>query len=265
MFSRFQLLTKYLHYYRKAANAKGHGMHSPFVFQLITAVLNDKAEYPAYRQVEVLRRELKANPAILQVEDFGAGSVLSKSKERSIASIATNAAKPKKFGQLLYRLVQQYQPQVIVELGTSLGISSCYLAMGNKAATLYTMEGAAAIATVAQQNFIQLQLKNIQLIQGNFDDTLPELIKQLQKVDFVFIDGNHRKEPTLSYFEQLLPLTHNDTIIVFDDIHWSRGMEDAWSVIQQHPSVRCSIDLFFIGIILFRKEFKEKQHFAIRF
>jgi predicted O-methyltransferase YrrM len=265
MFSRFQLLQKYLQYYRNASNSKGHGMHSPFVFQFITQVMNDKNEYPAYQSVEQLREALKKTSTVLEVKDFGAGSVVSKTNQRSVASIASNAAKPKKFAQLLFRMVQQYQPQTIIELGTSLGISSSYLAMGNKAATVYTMEGAPAIAAQARKNFAQLQLSNIQVIEGNFDDTLPALITQLTKTDFVFIDGNHRKEPTLAYFEQLLPLTHNDTIIVFDDIHWSQGMEEAWSVIQQHPSVRCSIDLFFIGIVLFRKEFKEKQHFAIRF
>jgi predicted O-methyltransferase YrrM len=265
MFSRFQLLKKYLQYYRNASNGKGHGMHSPFVFQFITQVMNDKNEYPAYQSVEQLREALKKNPTVLEVKDFGAGSVVSKTNQRSVSSIASNAAKPKKFAQLLFRMVQQYQPQTIIELGTSLGISSSYLAMGNKAATVYTMEGAPAIAAQARKNFAQLQLSNIQVTEGNFDDTLPALITQLTKADFVFIDGNHRKEPTLAYFEQLLPLTHNDTIILFDDIHWSQGMEEAWSVIQQHPSVRCSIDLFFIGIILFRKEFKVKQHFAIRF
>ncbi len=127
------------------------------------------------------------------------------------------------------------------------------------------MEGATQVAKIAKQNFNKLKLQNIQLMEGDFDGTLPSVINQLPSLDFAFIDGNHQQEPTERYFQQLLQKTHNDSILIFDDIHWSSGMEGAWQEILKHPSVRCSIDLFFIGIILFRSEFREKQHFTIRF
>ncbi|HCF64382.1 MAG TPA: SAM-dependent methyltransferase, partial [Chitinophagaceae bacterium] len=130
---------------------------------------------------------------------------------------------------------------------------------------VYTMEGAPAIAAVAQQTFQQLQLKNIRLIQGDFDYQLPELLKELDSVDFVYIDGNHRKAPTLDYFHQLLERIHDDSILIFDDIHWSAEMESAWSEICRHPQVTATSDLFFIGIVFFRKEFLVKQHYTIRY
>jgi predicted O-methyltransferase YrrM len=265
MYSPFQLATKYLHYYFAASNSKGHGMHSPFVFEFITKVLNDKKKYPAYQQVEDLRKQLLKDQTILTIEDFGAGSTVDKTNQRSVASIAKNAAKPAKFGQLLYRMVKHYQPQTILELGTSLGISTSYLALAKPGTKLITMEGAAAIAETARQNFKSLKLNNVEIVTGNFDDTLSAVIGQLSSVNFVFIDGNHRREPTEKYFNQLLPVTNNDSILIFDDIHWSKEMEQAWETIKQHPSVRCTIDLFFIGIVLFRQEFKEKQHFSVRF
>ena len=240
-------------------------MHSPFVFEFITRVLNDKEEYPAYSQVENLRQQLLKDRTLLTVQDFGAGSSVDKTNQRCIASIAKNAAKPPKFGQLLYRMVKQYQPATILELGTSLGISTSYLSLANPGANIVTMEGASSIAEKASQNFNTLNLQNISIREGNFDQTLSVVISQLSSLDLAFIDGNHRREPTESYFGQLLPLMHNDSILIFDDIHWSRGMEQAWESIQQHPSVRSTIDLFFIGIGLFRQEFKEKQHFTIRF
>ena len=240
-------------------------MHSPFVFDFIIHVLNDKTQYPAYQQVEALRNQLVKDPTILEVEDFGAGSSIDKTNRRSVSSIAKNAAKPKKYGQLLHRMVSYYQPQTILELGTSLGITTSYLALAKADARVITMEGATAIAETARENFKTLKLNNVEIITGNFDETLPPVIRQLSTVNFAFIDGNHRREPTERYFKQLLPLLNNNSIIIFDDIHCSKEMEHAWKTIQQDPAVRCTIDLFFIGIVLLRQEFKEKQHFAIRF
>lgn len=256
---------KYLDYYLHASNGKGHGTHSPFVYHFISSVLNDRQVYPAYAQVETLRKQLLRDDRILDLEDMGAGSGFQSSSRRRVGAIAASAAKPKKLGQLLFRMVKEYQPSVMVELGTSLGITSAYLAMGNPAATFYTLEGAGAAAAVARENFEALGIRNTRLQTGNFDSLLPVLLEQLPRVDFCFIDGNHRQEPTERYFLQLLPRTGADSILVFDDIHWSAEMEAAWKTICSHPEVRCSIDLFFIGIIFFRREFREKQHFRIRF
>jgi predicted O-methyltransferase YrrM len=265
MYNKLQLSIKYLHYYLTASNRKGHGMHSPFVFDFITKVLNDKTNYPAYRQVEDLRKQLLKNETLLSVEDMGAGSVISKTNQRSVASIVKHAAKPKKFGQLLYRMVKTYQPQSIIELGTSLGITTSYLSLAKPDVKIITMEGSPAIAAAAKENFKELKLDNVSLVKGNFDHTLSSILSDLACVDFCFIDGNHRQEPTARYFQQLLPRINNESILIFDDIHWSKEMEQAWETIKEHDAVRCSIDLFFIGIVLFRQEFKEKQHFKIRF
>ncbi|MGZ8517726.1 MAG: O-methyltransferase [Chitinophagaceae bacterium] len=265
MYSPFKLAVKYLDYYLNASNSKGHGMHSPFVFEFITKVLHDSTKYPAYHKVEELRKQLFKDKSIITIEDFGAGSKVDKRKERSIASIARNAAKPAKYGQLLYRVVRYYQPRNILELGTSLGMTTSYFSLAKPDARLVTMEGAAAIAATARRNFATLNLQNIFIQEGNFDQTLASAIAGLSFIDFAFIDGNHRQEPTERYFNQLLQATHNNSILIFDDIHWSKEMEDAWGTIKQHPAVRCTIDLFFIGIVLFRHEFKEKQHFSIRF
>lgn len=202
---------------------------------------------------------------VIPITDFGAGSRLNLSQERKVSAIAKSSLKPKKYSQLLFRMVNYFQPSFVLELGTSLGITSSYLASGNNNAKVITMEGSPHVAAIARKNFEWLQLKNISVIEGNFDDTLPKLISSTQTADFVFIDGNHRKEPTIRYFEQLLPKISSNSIFIFDDIHWSKEMEEAWETIKQHNAVTLSIDLFFIGIIFFRKEQKEKQHFTIRF
>ncbi len=259
------MIYKYIKHWLHSSNGKGHGTHSPFVFDFITKVLNDKAEYDEYKKVESLRAALLADQRILDVEDLGAGSSVSRSTRRSVSSIAKNAAKNKKFSQLLFRIAKYYKPSSIIELGTSLGISSGYLSLANPGAVMITMEGSAAIAAVAKENFRKLYIRNCRLIEGNFDNELQRVLDQLDSVGLAFIDGNHRKEPTLRYFDQLLDKTSPDTILIFDDIHWSREMEEAWDLIRLHPRVSTSIDLFFIGILIFRTEFREKQQFSIRF
>ncbi|HET6994548.1 MAG TPA: SAM-dependent methyltransferase, partial [Chitinophagaceae bacterium] len=191
MYGRLQLASKYLQYYFKASNGKGHGVHSPFVFEFITKVLKDRRVYPDYTEVETLRQKLSNDPTILNVDDFGAGSTKSKTSQRTIASITKNAAKSKKFGQLLYRIAKFYQPQTILELGTSLGITSSYLARARPGAKLITLEGAKEVLAVARNNFDHLQLRNIETVEGNFDDTLQPAIRSLQSsIDLAFIDGN---------------------------------------------------------------------------
>ena len=265
MYSSFQLALKYFKYYLTASNGKGHGMHSPFVFEFITRILNDKINHPVYQKVEGLRKQLLQDSRLFVVEDFGVGGKFLKKYEKSINSIAKNVAKSKKYGQLLFRMVNYYQPSTIVELGTSLGITTSYLSLAKPNARLTTMEGAREIGLVAKQNFSKLQLTNIELVEGNFDETLAGVIRDLPSVDFAFVDGNHRQEPTERYFHQLLSKINNNSVLVFDDIHWSGEMEAAWRTIKEHKDVKCTIDLFFIGIVLFRNEFKEKQHFVIRF
>lgn len=265
MYSRFQLAKKYLHYYLSASNGKGHGVHSPFVFNFIQHVLNDKKEYPCYRFIEQKRKELLSNETVIEVEDLGAGSSVIKTNKRVVKDIAASSLKPKKYAQLLFRMAQYYKPKTILELGTSFGISTAYLASANSMAGVHTCEGASSIAAIAKQNFNELGFQNIHLTKGDFANTLPTLLSQLSKIDLAFIDGNHRKEPTLNYFQQLLNHSTGSSIFIFDDIHWSAGMEEAWKEIKEHPAVTLTIDLFFIGIVILSPDITHKQQFSVRF
>lgn len=265
MYNHFTLARKYLQYWLTASNGKGHGIHSPFVFDFVKNVLNDHQPKTCYPTIEGRRKELLHNNHIIEVEDFGAGSGIIRTNKREVRKIAASSLKPKKYAQLLHRMVAYYKPSNMLELGTSLGITSAYIASGNHKAHLDTFEGSAAIADIASETFEQLSVNNINLHQGNFDDTLPPFLASSPAVDLAFIDGNHRKAPTLRYFEQLLTITNEDAILIFDDIHWSKEMESAWESIKSHTSVTLSIDLFFIGIVLFKKEFLAKQHFTIRY
>jgi predicted O-methyltransferase YrrM len=265
MYSSTQLAFKYFKYRLTALNGKGHGVHSPFVFEFITQVLNDTREFDCFRYIESIREELKNDSAEIDVPDFGAGSRMQLNNKRKISAISRSSLKPKKYSQLLFRIVHFYKPENIIELGTSLGITASYFAFANPAAKIITMEGAPAVAYIAQKNFNRLYLSNIKIVEGNFDETLSSVISQFSTVNFAFIDGNHKNQPTLNYFNQLISVSIQSTILIFDDIHWSAEMEEAWNEIKQHQSVTLTIDLFFIGIVFFRTEQKIKQHFAVRF
>jgi predicted O-methyltransferase YrrM len=265
MHSRLTLLKKFLHYQLTASNGRGHGIHSPFVFEFVQKVLNDGREYYAYKSIEDLRRQLKQDQTEVEVDDKGAGSSVASSSRRRVSEIARTSLKPRKYAQLLFRMVNFYQPANILELGTSLGITTAYLASANPRARVVTIEGADAIADKAAISLANLGITNVQLVKGDFNHVLPHTLEELGSVDFAFVDGNHRKEPTLQYLEQLLPYCHPYTIIVFDDIYWSAGMEEAWAVIKDHPAITCTVDLFFVGLAFLRPEPREKQHFRVRF
>jgi predicted O-methyltransferase YrrM len=265
MYNSFQLAAKYLRYWFTASNGKGHGVHSPFVFEFIIKVLNDKSDYECYASIEGLRRQLLANETIIEVEDFGAGSRSGATKRRAVQTIAASALKPRKFAQLLHRVARYYRCQNIIELGTSLGVTTSYLAASPHTGHLCTLERSRAIADLAAANFASLGYGNIEQVTGNFDETLPALLQRFGKIDLLYIDGNHRYEPTIRYFEEACPHLHEYSIVVFDDIHWSAEMEKAWQEVVDDSTIPLTIDLFFIGLAFFRKDIKVKQHFAIRF
>lgn len=265
MYSAAALLFKYLRYLIVSLNGRGHGAHSPFVYSFIKNLLNDQRGFYAYEQVEALRKQMRSNQQNIEVEDFGAGSRVHTRTSRKIASIAASSLKPKKYGQLLFRMVAHFQPKTILELGTSLGVTTSYLALANPTAKIWSMEGANAIADIAEANLKSLGIDQVELVRGNFDQTLPPLLDSLEVLDFVFVDGNHRYAPTMHYFQLLKPKMKAHSILIFDDIHWSKEMETAWGDIKKDPSISLSIDLFFIGIVFFRKEQLVKQDFTIAY
>ncbi len=265
MYSSFQLARKYLKYYLNASNGKGHGVHSPFVFEFINKVLISKTSDSFFVNIEKERARLLNDTSVIEVKDFGAGSAVIPDKSRVVKDIAASSLKNKKFARLFYRMVEYYKPKTIIDIGTSLGITTAYLSAAQPRSTVYTLEGSESIAAIADGTFKNLGLQNVNLIQGNFNEQLPVLLQSLDIINFCFVDGNHSEGPTLQYFEWLLKKINPDSIIVFDDIHWSKGMERAWLKIKEHPQVKLSIDLFFAGIVFFKTDFKHKQHFTLRF
>ncbi len=241
-----------------------HGVHSPFVYELLLSTVYNKKNFYSYATIEKVRNELAYSSENVNCIDLGAGSHFKNNSQKSVRSIVQSAAKPVKYAQLLFRLVNHFQPTTILELGTSLGLSAAYMATANSKSKLITIEGCKEIAAVASRNFKKLELQNIEQHIGNFDEVLPLILKNTNQLDFVFFDGNHRKEPTLNYFKQCLQKATDQSIFIFDDIYWSPEMTEAWEEIKKNERVTVTLDLFYFGIVFFRKE-QVKEHFRIRY
>ena len=266
MYNSFQLAWKFLVYLLTSSNGKGHGVHSPFVFDFIVNVLRGKNEdVQAFKQIEAKRRVFEQSNLVLDVLDLGAGSSSGKQNQRTVSSIAKRAAKPSRFARLFYRIITYYQIDSVLELGTSLGLTTRYLSTAEPRHGVISIEGAPAIAHFTAKSFAQEGIRNTTILTGDFKDHLPGALASMKGSKLVFFDGNHQYQPTLDYFQAALGVMGDADILIFDDIHWSKDMEKAWSEIRNNEKVSCTIDLFFIGIVFFRKEFKEKLDFAIRF
>ncbi len=240
-----------------------HGVHSPFVYRLIDEVIYDFEPKKVYIEIEALRKQLLNDNRTINVIDLGAGSKVNNDQQKKVSDIARNALKPPRLAQLLYRLAADLKPRNIIELGTCLGVTTVYLQKASPEAKVYTLEGSPEIAAVALEIFADANVASIKEITGNFDDTLPGIIKELDQLDFVFVDGNHQKDATIQYFEWCLPKAHENTLLIFDDIYWSEGMKQAWNEIKAHPEVTVTVDLFWIGLVFF-KPGRVKEDFLIK-
>jgi predicted O-methyltransferase YrrM len=249
----------YIKFFIKSTNQ--HGVHSPFVYDLVTKCFYDNSKLKAYSRLKSYQKRLKRCKHKLEITDLGAGSTFMTSNTRTVSAIARNSGTTLKRSQLLHRLIPFLKIKNTLELGTSLGFASQAMALANSNGNITTIEGCPNISEYTKTNFELEDLNNIHQLTGDFKDILKDLTQN--SYDLIYFDGNHQKEATLDYFETMLPTIHNDSLFIFDDIYWSKDMTQAWDIIKNHPQVSVTIDTFFWGFVFFRKE-QRKEHFTIR-
>lgn len=254
-----KLIIAYIKFILRSKNQ--HSVHSPFVYDLVTKCFYDNTKYPAYKQLKAYRKALLQNKTSIEVTDLGAGSQVDSSNTRKVSDITKNAGTTVSRAKLFYRLSRYFKFDQVLELGTSMGIATHAISLGNPITNITTIEGCPNISKFTKDNFNKHGLKNINSLTGDFKAVIPTLTSNTY--DLIYFDGNHQKEATLDYFNSLLPTINNNTIFIFDDIYWSKGMTEAWETIKQHPKVTVTIDTFFWGFVCFRKE-QAKEHFTIR-
>lgn len=263
MNQRLRYSIKYIKYQLFAKHKKGHGVHSPFMFNLITQVFNNKIPDKDLKKVFLEYDKFKRCNRVLSLAEIGAGTSYNKKNQLTVKKIVCRSSINKKYGQLLYNLVKYFNPTQVLELGTSVGVSTAFISQAATNATFRTIEGIAQKIEIAKKMAVELQTTP-EFIEGNFDTILDTVLDKFQHIDFVFFDGNHTRQATTDYFNRCVAKIQNDSIFVFDDIHWSEEMEEAWEDIKSHKKVTVSIDLFRLGLIFFKKELS-KQHYVIKF
>ncbi|WP_282786974.1 O-methyltransferase [Flavobacterium croceum] len=256
-----QNIKSYIHFLWNSKNH--HGVHSPFVFNLVTKCFYDKKKYEEYTVLNKYRKSFLLNKDSLKVTDFGAGSKVFKNDVRKICAIAKNAGISRKRAQLLFRLTRYFKPERILEIGSSLGLATSAMALGNPNAKITTLEGCFQTSHLCEIQLQKFHINNVECIHTKFEDYLNSFESQISTFNFIYFDGNHTKKATLDYFNLLLPTITNDTVWIFDDIHWNNDMQKAWQIIKDNPKVKVTIDTFQWGIVFFRKE-QVKEHFTIR-
>jgi predicted O-methyltransferase YrrM len=256
----FFRVTRYLKYVIVSQNRKGYGIHSPFVFDLITRVFRNKTDHFVVCSIEKVRQRLLRDRRIIEVSDLGAGSEKLRNKLKKVSDIARYSAVPQKYGKLLANMAAEFSWPLVIEFGTSLGISTMYIAASVGDVPVISMEGCPAIAEIADKNFTEAGLKNIRLFRGTFEEGLAEIIKPGIRAGLVFIDGNHRRKAVLEYFGKIAEISENNTVVIIDDINYSVEMAEAWNKIRQHEKVTFTIDVFRMGIVFFRKGIGRKDY-----
>lgn len=263
MLNTITFALRYLRYFVKSKHSGGHGIHSPFIYEFAQNVIFSNKTFLFFKEIDKVRKSYKQNKNTLKVIDYGAGSRTLKTKHRKIKAIAKSSSTQKKYGKLISRTIVHLELKNIIEIGTSLGIGTLYLAYPQKT-TVHTIEGDTELYKQATKTFKQLKLDNIKATKALFETSLPKVLNKTESIDLVYFDGNHKAEPTLQYFELCLTKASTRSVFIFDDIHWSAGMEEAWGQIKKHPRTKVTIDLFQMGIVFFREELST-QHYVIKY
>ena len=256
------MIKAYLRYWLNAVNQ--HSLHPPFVYDFYTRIIQGKQENELFDTIESYRHQYLQDENYIKVTSPGAPSRVSNDGKRKISRLAQHGISKPKNSRLLYRIIQDMQPEIIVELGSSLGINTLYLSAAYPQAQVYTFEGCKETAQLAAQLYDNWPIKNISLIEGNIDETLPRLCTKLDRIDFAYLDANHRFKPTVNYFNLLMKKSSSHSILILDDIYWSEGMYQAWKTIISKPEISLSLDLFELGIVFCRK-LPIKQHYTLMY
>jgi predicted O-methyltransferase YrrM len=249
----FSRAAKYLKYSLLSRHKRGHGIHGPFVFDLVSRLFHNKIDPEIIRNIETVRKKMIVDHRSIVVNDLGSGPVNFTTNIRKVSDIVRYSSVPVKYGVLLSNLATEFGDPLILEFGTSFGISTMYMAAACPGVKVITIEGCKTISDIASVNFREAGLDNIDIITASFDEILPDIMKWKTKPGLVFIDGNHRKDPVLKYFKSISEVSDNKTVIIIDDIYNSTEMEEAWKEIQQSDRVTVTIDIFRMGIVFFRR------------
>lgn len=241
----------------------GHGIHSPYVFELVNGILFNSRQWEVPLQVREVHRIMKKDCSLIPREE-PPGVRADDSDLRSISSFVKKASVRPGYGALLFRMARWFEPDAVVELGSGLGISTAYLRAGAPEVPFHAVEGGKIRSLMARQVIYRSKLNEVEIHTGDIGQLLPGILNGIPARFLAFVDGNHHYEPTMKYLDLLLQARGEEAVIVMDDIYWSKGMQKAWREIIARPEVRVSVDLFHMGILLLRSDL-DRARLKIKF
>lgn len=212
------------------------------------------------KKISSFSKSLKQSDQVIETIDLGKGSTVTRLRKRKVCDIAKNSSVNKKIGKILYNLSKFNNAKNILEIGTSLGISTVYLSSGTNCSKVITLEGCENTSNIALNSFTRFGFENVNLIKGDFSYTLDKVLEKTDSFDLIFFDGNHNKIDTLNYFNKCLKKINSKSIFVFDDINWSIEMKSAWNQIIKNDMVTLSFSFMRVGVLFFKKDLKNKNY-----
>lgn len=244
-------------------NAKNrHGIHSPFVYRLLDEVIYDFRAKSVYHDIEKLRAELLEYTREIPLDDRD-GESINTGKTIKIKS-CVGKLKSTLVLQLIYRLVEELKPLNIIEYGSSLGISTAYLAKAAPQARIIHIDENKETASITAEILRKLNIQNVELHIGDLVASFPLFLKDIPQLDVVLIQSAKRRENILNNFKCCLPRLSNNSMMVFENIYQNKEMKEAWNEIKSHPEITVTLDLFQVGLVFIRRA-QAKEDFTIRF
>ena len=257
-------LHRIIHFLKYLIKAKDeHSIHSPFLFDFVTTCFDTKNYFYAFDELNIIRQQLLKDENSIEYSQIGSPSYSLKKNTRKIKDITKVSVSPQKYSELYFKIIQFLKAKDILELGTSLGLNTMYLAKATTGKVI-SIEGQKSLFTYAQNLLNKNKIHNVQLINAYFDDALSFLLKE-NIYDFILIDGNHTYDATLRYFNLISNHTHPLSVIIIDDIYWSPEMTKAWQVIQKDNKPKITIDIYRAGIVIFNPNIIHPQHFILKY
>ncbi len=249
---------KYLSYLFHAKHRKGFGIHSPFVFYLVTMVIEEKLPYYRFVQIENLRTLLTKTKKKIKENRNGV------EKERRISEFVYESSFSPSYDQLLFRLVNFFKPKNVVEIGDSVGITTLYLATSDTRRPTYTIGESKDLADFAHTTFGKVGLQNIIQLAGSVEEKLPVVLSKEKNVDFVYFGRQASVEAMQKSLSLLSSCFTGKTVLLMSDI-WKDDRKKLWESVKKQGGGRVSIDMFHYGILIYNEDLQCENYNLLYF
>ncbi len=253
LFEKLKIIGRFLRFWNGAKSIDS--VDSPLVYQLCLDIQSAHDAKTQFKKIEDKRAQLLMDNTLINVQSLGSQSKVNRSEIRSIRQIALSSVSPRNKCELLYGLVKTTKAKTVLELGTSLAISTAYVAAVDRVDYIKSVEDSSKIHSYNEN---LAHNSKINMIQSDFQSYIENELNNKAKYDCIVLDGRHDEIATISYVNQLINLLNPNGIIIVDDIYWSNGLMNAWKTLRNDYRYNLKIDLFYYGVLSNQASIKEE-------